>query len=386
MRKYLDLWSSVAMTADTGQGSTPTKGMQQSEYSAIEDALGETNWTGEDEDEGGQGGQDDALNDGSQRRQAADDQASRADGQQEDEPNALEDMLRELSGEEAGDDAGNDDQEGQEGEEGKAGTFAAKSQRIRLEDGSYTTVGELLNERSSHGQLSERETQLREREGKLQETHGHVQSMYEAVQPQLELIATVAKELMPTEPDPALLGTPEGAQTYHLLKAAYDRTVNRINQVVGAWRQNQQLLQTEGQTQQKTFNREEAGKLIQRDKRFGDDKFWESFQRDMFQVGGRVYGYTAEELRNGMIDHRQYMVMRDALAFQKLMGKLRAQKNGRQQAGQEDGNRRPNGTAVRTRVNGSSRRPTNQEVQRAAAARTKFRKEPTIENALLLNF
>jgi hypothetical protein len=377
MRRLItDLWSSVALSADTGAGSTPTPGNSAGNFSTIEDALAGTDWQDDEERNGDDQGQGDPG-----ARGAADDQQvggqQGADGQQ-DELSDLEKLLQEAGGEEADENA--------QADEGDEKDVAPGNMRVRRPDGTFTSVEQLLKETQSHGQLHERESRLQQAETELTTVRGHVRQMYENVQPQLELIAAIARELMPQEPDPALLGTAEGSQIYHLQKAAYERTVQHINKVAQAYNQNRQQLDQEGQSQVQTFSRQEAEKLISKDKRFGQDQFWDGYVKDMFAIGGRVYGYSADELRHGMVDHRQHRVMADAIAYRKLLEKVKGQKKGQFQASLQEGNRRPNGTAVNQRVNGQQRRPTNAELQKATSNREKFRKAPTIENAMLLDF
>lgn len=255
----------------------------------------------------------------------------------------------------------------------------------RFADGTTAKVSDLAK---THSEITTHRTRMAEDRQKFDQVVGQLRQQYEAVQGQMQMAAEVLQATMPQEPDIGMLSVdPNG---YHILKAAFDRQQAMLNQIYGTYQQNQQEMQTRYQTDMQTFRRTEAEKLVERDPRFGRDDFWAQFQNDMFSYGPRVYGYSAEELRNGMMDHRQFEVLRDAIEFQKIKAAIRARKGAAKHAqarveqprNQVNGQYIPRPTQGRVMTGQNTRGRVDQKTLQRQQAQKRFDKNPTLRNAV----
>lgn len=257
----------------------------------------------------------------------------------------------------------------------QGGQFAPRTAKVKLEDGTITTVDALLKTGAQSVELTQRASALEGREREFETIRTQVRQQYEALAPKQELLAKIAQALMPKRPDPQLAATDNYAFT--VLNEAYTRTVELINQLGVDHRQTLEQQKAEASAEFDRFKASQAAKLEQRAPDFANDAYYRTFWNDMIAIGGRVYGYSAKELNEGMNDHRQYLVMRDAIAYRKLKA---AQAKGR-------GNGRTvvNGQVVQQgerKVMTGSNRPANAEALKRQQAQERFNKNPTAQNAM----
>ena len=157
---------------------------------------------------------------------------------------------------------------------------------------------------------------------------------------------------------------------YQMLNDAYGRTVEMLNRLGADWQSVQGEIATSQSEALKEFRDKEAGKLVQRAPEFGRDDYYQRFWNEAVSGAGRYYGYSPQELEEGMNDHRQYLVLRDALAYRRIKARQKTQ-GGLPKTGQR-----------RTPAAGSQRRPQSEAERNFAAAQERFRKNPTARNAI----
>jgi hypothetical protein len=332
------------------------------DFRSIDDALENGGYVEDDEEQDeGQGGQSDAGQD--------DDR-----GPDDDQDEEQSEWKFPEDGEEFDDPAEDDAQEGdkpEEPQEGKPGTYAAHNQQVRLPDGTTTTVADLLKTGGDRHAVIEEKTKLAEAKQQFAQVNSQVRSMYEGMQKERELLATFAQQLMPKRPDPALAYTQPG--DFQVLNDAYQRTVEMLNTIGSNWQQANQTMEAEGVRALNDFRAEQADRLVERAPEFRNDEYYAKFWNEAIRVGGRVYGYSAKELSEGMNDHRQYLVLRDALAYRRIKARQTSQKGLPREVG------RPQRRVPQ--VNGQ-RAPQSGNAASLAAARKRFAKNPTMRNAV----
>ncbi len=374
MLKMLEKYLAVrAPEIGAGSGTDLSGGS----FNSISDAVGSYSedagpqYTLDDDAEDGDDGQGDrrgARQDGSDGPQHQGDDQQAAEDQ--------DDLDKLLSGldPEAGSEDGEGADQGDPNQQPQAEMQAAKAQ--------------LENERRQFQE--ERQTFTQERQ-RFETARTQVRQQYEAMQGNMEMLAAVAQALMPQEPDIGMLGVDQNG--YHILRNAYDKQVAMIGQVRSAYQQMQQAQTEQQAAAREEFRMEQAQKLVQRDPRFGQNEFWNNFQRDMFSYGPRVYGYTADELRDGMLDHRQFEVLRDAIEYQKIKAAVKARKgvknhqDARQRGAQQQPRDQRNGQYVPSPqgrvVTGSGvRGRVDPAAMQRQAAEARFKKNPTMKNAV----
>lgn len=333
--------------SDPRTPNTPDAG---GEFSSIEDALG--SYVEDDQDDG-QGGQSDAQNAEGQgdpgEQQASDDIAADDQGNEETELE-LEPEVQE-----------------------PVETFVEPTAKVKLPDGTAKTVAELMAERGQVEELRTRVSQIDSERAQVESVKSQVRDQYNALQEQREYFAAIAQAVMPQRPDPSLAQT--DLQAYTILDRAYQETVAKMNQLGAQYREVQAQQEAEQKEALKTYRKEQGEKLVKRAPEFAKDEYYRTFWNEAISKGGQYYGYTPDELSNGMNDHRQYLVFRDALAYRRIKANQGKAKNGQPANGQQP----------QRKVMTGSGRPADANTTRAAQAKARFLKNPSLKTAMDLD-
>lgn len=344
-------------------GNQPGTTNDSDTFSTIDDAMGSYVSDEEREQDDGQGGPSDQP----QKGPLIDENG-----------NPIEDQAQDHDVTDPDDDLGDgtDDIDASDEDENpdQAAGFVAHDAKVKLADGTVTTVAEIVRGTMRNADYTKSKTELAQERQKFDEVRGQVKQQYETVQQQQQRIAAIAQAFLPKEPDPAMMHT--DLVSYNIQKHAYDRTVEMLKALDADYQQNLSTQTASEKEALETFRAEQADKLVERDPKFNDDTYYRQFWDRAIKIGGRVYGYTSKELTEGMNDHRQYLVMRDAIAFQELKAKQRAKKGqgqGQRQTPQHGQGRQP------LPANG---RPANVDQAKRKVAQDRFSKNPTINNAL----
>jgi hypothetical protein len=163
-------------------------------------------------------------------------------------------------------------------------------------------------ERVEQETVAQATTQLRQVEQVARQAATQVQAALQLLQP-------------PQPPNAETMLNPASPQydpdSYHRQFAVYQRAMGQFQQAQGVARELQQ--QAQQAAAQATEQREmaELNKLKRVWPEFGEKATTDSFISEM----NKAYGYSPEELDASLIDHRNALVARDALAYRKLMAK-----------------------------------------------------------------
>lgn len=299
---------------------------------------------------------------------APSDQPEHDQGDQDDgEPElSLDDGTEELADEEDQGDPQEDPQ--------NTGQFTSHEAKVRLPDGTVSTVAEVIRGTLRNADYTRGKTELAQARQEFDGMRQQVRQQYETVQQHQQRLAAIASALLPRRPDPSMMQT--DLVGYNVMLDAYNRTVEMMQGLDADYQQTVSVQEQEREHALQSFREQQADELVRRDPKFADDNYYRTFWQSAVDVGGRVYGYTQKELADGMNDHRQYLVMRDALAYQRLLAQQRKTK------GKGQGQRI-------TPANGRGRqplpangRPQNQQQAQKRVAQERFNKNPSIKNAL----
>jgi hypothetical protein len=254
------------------------------------------------------------------------------------------------------------------------GQFTSHDAKVRLDDGTVTTVGEVIRGTLRNADYTRGKTELAQARQEFDGMRQQVRQQYETVQQHQQRLAQIASALLPRRPDPSMMQT--DLVGYNVMLDAYNRTVEMMQGLDADYQNTVQVQEQERDYALQSFREQQADELVKRDPKFADDNYYRTFWQSAVDVGGRVYGYTQKELADGMNDHRQYLVLRDALAYQRLLAQQRKTKgkgNGQRFTPANGRGRQP------LAVNG---RPNNQQQAQRRIAQERFSKNPSIKNAL----
>ena len=246
-----------------------------------------------------------------------------ADDTEQDESEQADDELQatdEAAGEEAEgetEDEGQAEEETDDEPETERGRYVAHNGRVKLPDGTESTVDDLIK-----GNLRDRDyrqkTMAHADEVKTFRAQSEaVKQREQQLSEQTELVTTLIQSIVGDEPDITMLQTdPMG---YIAQKENRERWIAHINALQQHRQQATQASSTE--TMQKKAERAntEWGALLEKAPEFKDQKRTEAFVQDVTKFGTETYGFTTEELREAVgLDHRQALVLKDAIAWRKL--------------------------------------------------------------------
>lgn len=212
-----------------------------------------------------------------------------------------------------------DEQQDDGSEEIKAsGRFVSRDAKIKLDDGSVITVGELARNNLYQRDYTRKTEELKQErqafQAKAQEVDGFAQSLAQ----QRDFLLSVAPKFLPQPPDPAMMDPKSDKYDplgFQHAAFEYQQKVGDLNQIFQINQAEQARLAQETTAQRKQREKEEADKLLSAVPEFRDGSKYQQFWRDAVDVMGKAYGFTPEELN--AIDHRYYLAMRDLVAFHK---------------------------------------------------------------------
>jgi len=233
-----------------------------------------------------------------------------------------------LSAEDAGDDPeangeddGNPDDEGQADEEDGAepesdqGRFVASNGKVRLPDGTVSTVADLVQ-----GNLRDRDYRQKTMEAAELRKQAEAQSSAlsqkeQQLSEQLNYANALLQSFMPQQPDPSQLES--DPLTYMRDKENYERMAAHLNYIGQTLQANSQRSNAEReQERQKTIQTERA-KLLDALPHLKDETKLRSFVADI-QAYAPKWGLTQEDLAAIPSNHAYAVIMEKAMRWDKL--------------------------------------------------------------------
>lgn len=197
------------------------------------------------------------------------------------------------------------------------GRFVSDDAKIKLADGTVTTVAELRKGSLLHADYTRKTMEVAEDRKSVEAAKASVAQLETALAQQRETIAAVVDAFMPKPPDPSMIQS--DFIGYQMQKDAYERQTQMVNRLIGDHQQMQARQQQEQAAQTEQTRKTEAQKLLEKAPELAKPEVYQQFWSDAMELAASV-GITAEEL-GGLGDHRQYLVLKDAIAYRRLKAK-----------------------------------------------------------------
>jgi hypothetical protein len=217
-----------------------------------------------------------------------------------------------------------EEEETEDEPESERGRYVAHDGRVKLADGTEVTVNDLIQGNLRDRDYRQKTMELAENRKAFEAQSSAFKQREQIVEQQREQLVEIINSIVPPEPDPSMVN-PSSANydpvAYMAQKANRDQWVAHLQKLDADKREAAERGQAETaqQRQQKSVQAQEA--LIEAVPEFKNDptgKKLDAFYADVRDFG-KQYGFTTEELVNGIgYDHRMALVMRKAIAFDKL--------------------------------------------------------------------
>jgi hypothetical protein len=217
-----------------------------------------------------------------------------------------------------------EDEQDEETEEVGQGRFAADNAKVRITNPDGTveivSVADLKN-----GNLRDRDYRQKTMEAaEVRKTYEAKSSAVEQREKQLEeqrdYVISLVKSILPPQPDPAKADPrspsydPAG---YQAEEVAYRSWASHLTHLETEKQRTEQERQAKTADETKERVVKEWNTALEKLPELKDAKRLEAFGKDTLKFGAE-YGYTPQEIANIHHDHRQLLVIKDAIAWRKL--------------------------------------------------------------------
>jgi hypothetical protein len=253
--------------------------------------------------------------------QADDDEISEeADGE------TAEDDQDDVEGDTA--DEGQADDEAADGEpESESGRFVADNAKVRLADGTVTTIAELKEGSLRDADYRRKTMEVAEQRRSFQDQSERLKQHETQLAQKLDQVEAFLGHFQPQQPDPSLVdpASPNYDPAKYLHQEAQRKQLNEWMSFVQQERQRAtETRQAETAKEVQDRQNRESALLVEKMPELRDEKRAKAFAGDIQQVLPK-YGFTQQEIANLPIDHRQFLVLRDAIRWSKLQASKAAQ-------------------------------------------------------------
>lgn len=228
-------------------------------------------------------------------------------------------------------DEGQADEESDEEPESDLGRFVASNGKVKLPDGTVSTVADLIQGNLRDRDYRQKTMEAAEVRKTFEAKSSALTQQEQEIAKQREFNISLLKSIIPPPPDPAMLQTdPMGYMTQ---KASHDQWVNHLQTLTAEQQRAEQARQAKAVETTSQKAQEEWGKLVERVPDLKDAAKADAFAKDAIKFGASAYGFTEQELMAQLPgDHRLSLVMRDAIRWQKFQankGKVAKKVEGR---------------------------------------------------------
>lgn len=245
-----------------------------------------------------------------------------ADDDENEDSDLPEDELQASDEDESEDVEGEPDLEDQaeEGEdddpESEGGRFVGDNAKVRLADGTVTTIAELKSGSLRNADYTRKTQEVAEQRRALETQSQAFEASQKELAQQREYVTQLLQSLTPQPPDPALLSS--DPLKYMQDKANYEAFVQHQQYVQGLTAEDKKKAEEKAASERQNRINSEWGQLLAKAPDLNDKAKFSAFEADVFKFGTE-YGFSRDELINGIpMDHRQALVLKDAIAYRKL--------------------------------------------------------------------
>lgn len=220
-------------------------------------------------------------------------------------------------------DVGTEDAEGTDGSEEpeiKGGRFAPDTAKVTLDDGTVITVAELKRNNLFQRDYTKKTTEMAAEREQLNSMRSEVDQYAQSLNQSREYLAWYAETHLPKKPEPFTgnpLQDPMGYQQYTWQKEQWEAHQQAWQAFQQQKADDEQRKSGETQKQAQARLQRERDALLKaipvlKDPVKGPEA-WNTLVRGAMEH----YGYTADEI-NGKSDHRDAVMLRDALAYRRI--------------------------------------------------------------------
>lgn len=207
-----------------------------------------------------------------------------------------------------------DDETDESDEVAAGGKFVSRDAKVRLDDGTVISVGELARNNLFQRDYTRKSEEVKAERVSVQADRTKMNEIAQALVAQRDFLLQYQEQFAPKEPAREMLETdPIG---YWQQRAAFE-DAQKAKSTLDYHRQAEaQRLKEEADAALVSFKSEEAKKLFEKIPDFRKPGAYDKFWTDAQQVMGDKYGISPDELAN-TFDHRMYLAMRDLVKFHK---------------------------------------------------------------------
>lgn len=222
--------------------------------------------------------------------------------------------LEDVDGEPGDEDQAEDDDENEP--ETEQGRFVADNAKVRLDDGTVVSIGDLKKGSLLHADYTRKTQETAELRRSAESQSSALKQQEEQLSQQRDQMVQLLQSIVPRAPDPSLATTDPYAYTRQ--KAEHEAWISHLN---GLEQQSQKAMQEKAAESDKAKHEKGAkewASLIEKMPGLKDQNRFKAFVNDV-RDHGTAYGFTEAELAEAVgYDHRQALVIRDAIAWRKL--------------------------------------------------------------------
>lgn len=200
-----------------------------------------------------------------------------------------------------------DEQDGNVEDQEQEIVFADEQHKVKLADGTETTVHELMRGNLREAdytkktmELSESRKKVEQQEAKLAEVTGLIGQAIQQYQPQKPRYADYEQDPM----------------AYQQAMGVYEDQMEVFNSTFGSLNQVQEQLRAEAENKRGELLQREHQSMLTKHPEFADQAKFTEFQNKVIPVFGE-FGFSAQEL-GGITDHRMIGVMKELLEYREL--------------------------------------------------------------------
>lgn len=228
----------------------------------------------------------------------------------------------EVSEEDDGETATEDQAEDGEDTESESdqGRFVSDNAKVKLPDGSVTTIAELKQGSLRNADYTRKTQEVAEARKATEAQSAALKALQEQHDQRMEYAAALVKSFMPSRPDPRKADPRDPAYDpagYQAEEVAFRQMAEHLTYIESELQRTGQERQAETAKEAKERVEKEWSQALEKLPQLKDPKKLESFGKDALKYGA-LAGYTPQELANIHHDHRNLVVMDGYVQWMKL--------------------------------------------------------------------
>ncbi len=233
----------------------------------------------------------------------------------DDELQAAEDVASETDDGETADEGQAADEDGEE-QDSDQGRFVASNGKVKLPDGTVSTVAELIQGNLRDRDYRQKTMKHAEDVRSFTAQSAAIKERETQLEQQSKYVTDLLRAIVPAAPSPELLRTDPVA--YMEAEASHKQWVQHLQYLDSQQQKAQKDREAEAAKTESETTQREWEALLKAVPSFKDEAKVRAFAEDAKKFGAE-YGFSPDEVRRAvLLDHRQAVVLRKAIAWDKL--------------------------------------------------------------------